>query len=173
MRETSSTFLHWRNNICDPCYVVTASVARSHLGLTEFLTPFNFVWLAAPSINFLKSQKYLYTHRKYIRMCLSFHLKKLLIFSLAKRKVHSELLKQALDSFIAHSTGLLKSSKFLYTLHIPTYIILYLNFGQIQSVSLALRPGHFRVAEISFYIRNPRWFWNSVNGDYKIKSHDK
>ena len=91
-------------------------------------------------------------------MCLSFHLKKLLIFSLAKPKVHSKLLKQALDSFIAHSTGLLKSSKFLYTLHIPTYIILYLNFGQIQSVSLALRPGHFRVAEITFYIRNPRWF---------------
>src|SRR5882762_9922859 len=107
-------------------------------------------------MKFLKSQKYSYTHRTYIGMRLYFYLKKLLTFSLAKRKVHSKLLKQALDSFIAHFTGLLKSSKFLYTLHIPTYIILYLNFGQIQSVSLTLRPGHFRVAGISFYIRNPR-----------------
>jgi len=38
--ENNSTFLHWRNNICDSCYVVTAPATRSHLGLTEFLTPF-------------------------------------------------------------------------------------------------------------------------------------
>ena len=137
---------------------MAASVARSHLGLMEFLTPFNFVWLAAPSTKFLKTQKYLYTHRIHIVMPLYFYLKTLLTFSLAKRKVHSKLLKQALDSFIAPSTGLLKSSKFPYTLHIPTYILLYSNFWQIQFVSLALRPGHFRVAGISFYIRNPRWF---------------
>jgi hypothetical protein len=31
---------------------------------------------------------------------------------------------------------------------------------------------HFRVAEISFYINIQRWFWNSVNGDYKTESHD-
>ena len=91
-------------------------------------------------------------------MHLHFYLGNLPIFNLAKWKVHPKLLKQVLDSFIAPSTGLLKSSKFLYTLHIPTYIIMYLNFQPIQSVSLPLRPGHFRVAGISFYIQNPRRF---------------
>lgn len=158
MRETNSTFLLRRNNICDSCYVVPRLKAGSHLGLTEFLNPFNFVWLAVPSTKFLKSQKYFYTHQIHIEMPLYFYLETLPTFSLAKPKVHSKLLKQAVDSFIAPSTGLPKSSKFLYTLHISTYIILHLNFEQIQSVSLALRPGHFRVAGISFYIRNPRRF---------------
>ena len=29
------------------------------------------------------------------------------------------------------------------------------------------------VTEVSFYIENPRWFWNSVNSDYNIKSYSK
>jgi len=44
---------------------------------------------------------------------------------------------------------------------------------QIQSLSLALSPGNFRVAEISFYIEIPRQFSNSVNEDYKNHSHGK
>ena len=87
--------------------------------------------------------------------------------------VHSSLLKQALDSLIVYSTGILKSPNILYTLPIPTYTFLSFYCKQIQSVSLVLRPGHFRVAEISFYIDNPRQFWNSVNGDYKTHSHGK
>jgi len=31
---------------------------------------------------------------------------------------------------------------------------------------------YFSVAKFSFYIDNPCRFWNSVNGDYKTKSHD-
>jgi len=52
-------------------------------------------------------------------------------------------------------------------------ICIIMNFysEQNQSVSLALRQGHFRSARISFYIQNPRRFWNSVNGDYKMYSH--
>ena len=87
--------------------------------------------------------------------------------------VHSSLLKRALDSFIAYSTGILKSPNISNTLFILTYTFIYFCYKQIQSVSLVLRPGHFRVAEISFYINNPRQFWNSVNGDYKTHSHGK
>jgi len=52
----------------------------------------------------------------------------------------------------AFSTGLSKSFKYLYLL--PTYIeaILYFYFEQLQSVSLAIPPFHFRIADISFYI---------------------
>jgi len=70
----------------------------------------------------------------------------------AKGKVHSKSTKQALDKFIAPSTGFLKLLIFIYALHTPTYTILYFYFVQIHSVSLALRPGHFKVAGIPFYI---------------------
>jgi hypothetical protein len=66
--------------------------------------------------------------------------------------MHSSLLKQALDNFIAYSTGILKSPNILYTLPILTYTFLYFYCQQIPSVSLVLNPGHFGVAEISFYI---------------------
>jgi hypothetical protein len=82
--------------------------------------------------------------------------------------VPSKQPKPALDSFIAPPTELLKSSEFKSTLLIPTYTILYFYLEHIQSLSLALRPWHFRVAEISFYIENPHQFSNSVNGHYRI-----
>jgi len=72
--------------------------------------------------------------------------------------VHSSLLKQAFDSFIAYSTGILKSPNILYTLPILTYTLLSFYYKQIQSVSLVLRPGHFRVVEILFYIKTPHQF---------------
>ena len=87
--------------------------------------------------------------------------------------VHSSLLKRALDSFIAYSTGILKSPNISNTLFILTYTFIYFCYKQIRSVSLVLRPGHFGVAENSIYINNPRQFWNSVNGDYKTHSHGK
>jgi hypothetical protein len=67
-------------------------------------------------------------------------------------KIHAKLPKQALDIFIAPPTGLLNSSNFRFRLPIPTFIMLYFYFEQIESADLTLRPGHFRVAEISFYI---------------------
>ena len=64
-----------------------------------------------------------------------------------------KLVKQTLNSLIAHPTGFLKSWEFLCTLTISTYIILYFYFKQKQYVSLALRKGHLRVERISFYIQ--------------------
>src|SRR6267154_6845832 len=55
-----------------------------------------------------------------------------------------------LNSFIALSTGLLKSSEFVDTLAMQIYIILHFYFEQKRSMSLALRQGHFRSAGISF-----------------------
>jgi len=104
---------------------------------------------------------------------LKFYLEQLPTFSLAKGKVHSKSTKQALDKFIAPSTGFLKLLIFIYALHTPTDIILYFYFAQIHSVSLALRPGHFKVAGIPFYIQIPRPFLNSANEDYKNQSHGK
>jgi hypothetical protein len=75
------------------------------------------------------------------------------------------MLKQALNGLIAPSTGLLKSWEFLYTLTIWTYIILHFHFAKKQYVSLALKKGHLRVKEISFYIQILWQFWNSVNED--------
>jgi len=70
--------------------------------------------------------------------------------------VHSSLLKQALGSFIAYSTGILKSPNILYTLPILIITLLYFYCKQIRPVSLVLKPGHFRVSGISFYIQIPR-----------------
>ena len=79
-----------------------------------------------------------------------FYLEQLPTFSLAKGKVHSKSTKQALDRFIAPSTGFLKLLIFICALHTPTYIILYFHFVQIHSVSLALRPGHSKLLEFPF-----------------------
>jgi hypothetical protein len=77
------------------------------------------------------------------------------------------------DFDIAFSTGFLKLSKYLYVLitYTKTFPLFY--FGLLQSVSLTIWPFHFRVADISCYIKIPRRFWNSVNGDYKTHSHNK
>jgi len=58
----------------------------------------------------------------------------------------------------AFSTGLLKSSKYLYVL--PTYMKTFLDFyfEQLQSVSLAIPPFRFRIADISFYNKKLHWF---------------
>jgi len=72
--------------------------------------------------------------------------------------VHLSLLKQALDSFITYSTGILKSPNILYALLILIYTLLYSYCKQIQSVSLVLKPGHFRVVKIYIYIKIPCWF---------------
>ena len=77
------------------------------------------------------------------------------------------------DFDVAFSTGHLKSSKCLYALTTYTKTFLLFYFGQLQSVSLTIWPFHFRVADISCYIKIPRRFWNSVNGDYKTHSHSK
>jgi len=91
------------------------------------------------------------------------------IISFAKWNIHWKLWNQALNSFIAASTDLLKLSKFVYTLTMSRCIIHHSEHK--QPVSPAVRWGHFRVARISFYIQNPRQFWNSVNTDYKMHSH--
>jgi hypothetical protein len=46
-------------------------------------------------------------------------------------------------------------------------------FEQLKSINIAMPIIHFRVAEIPFYIKNPRRFSNPVNGDYKQESHGK
>ena len=83
--------------------------------------------------------------------------------------MHSKLPKRDLDSFIVPSTGLLKSSYFLCTLPILTYMMLLFHFEQIQSVSVALRAGHLRVAGISFYMRLQKFTYLH----YKKRSHSK
>ena len=149
------------------------SVAQSPHGVTEFLTPSHFVCLVAHSTGTLKWSKYLYTFSILTKALKYFNFDRCKFWSLAKTTVHSSLLKRALDSFIAYSTGILKSPNISNTLFILTYTFIYFCYKQIRSVSLVLRPGHFRVAENSFYINNPRQFWNSVNGDYKTHSHGK
>ena len=54
-----------------------------------------------------------------------------------------------------------------------TYInvFTYFYFEKLQSVSQAIPPFHFRVADITFYIENPRWFLKPVNGNFKTESH--
>jgi len=49
--------------------------------------------------------------------------------------------------------------------------ILCFYFDQLKSIDIAIPIIHFRVAEIPFYIENPRRFSNSLNGDYKLESH--
>ena len=58
----------------------------------------------------------------------------------------------------AFSTGILKSCKYLYIL--LTYISVFpsLQFEKFQSVSHAIPPFHFRVADITFYIKNLHCF---------------
>ena len=50
---------------------------------------------------------------------------------------------------------------------------LHFYFQKYKSVGLTIQVFHFRVAEIPYYIDNPRRFLNSVNGAYKIQSHGK
>jgi hypothetical protein len=79
------------------------------LGLTEFLTPFQFLCLTAPSKNLINYYKYLYTHYIYPRDLQYFYPKLLMLFSVAMWIMHAKLPKQVLDIFIAPPTGLLNS----------------------------------------------------------------
>jgi hypothetical protein len=67
----------------------------------------------------------------------------------------------------------LKSCKYFCILsgYMKTFLSFY--FEQLQSMNIAIPISHLRGAEIPFYIENPRRFSNSVNGDYKLDSHDK
>jgi hypothetical protein len=77
------------------------------------------------------------------------------------------------DFDAAFFIGLLKSCKYLYILLTYINVFLYFYFVTLQSVGHAILPFHFRVGDISFYITNPRRFWNSVNEDYKTHLHGK
>jgi hypothetical protein len=55
--------------------------------------------------------------------------------------------------------------------YMKTFLSFY--FEQLQSMNIAIPISHLRVAEIPFYIENLCQFSNSVNGDYKLDSHDK
>jgi hypothetical protein len=72
--------------------------------------------------------------------------------------LQSALLNQALDSFITYSTDIIKLPNILYTLPILIYTFMCFHYKQIGSVSLVLRPGHFGVAKISFFIKTPCQF---------------
>jgi hypothetical protein len=80
------------------------------LGLTEFLTPFHFVSIAAPSTNCLNSLKILYAQLIHIRRPWLFYIELIMLFSVTIWRIPSKWPKQALDIFIATPTGLLKSS---------------------------------------------------------------
>ena len=74
---------------------------------------------------------------------------------------------------VALSIYFLKLWKYWYILSAYNKTFLSFHFEQFESVDLIMQVFYFRVAEISFYIDNPRRFWNSVNGDYKTHSHGK
>jgi hypothetical protein len=75
---------------------------------------------------------------------LNFFSEQLQLFSHVKGKTHSKQPKQALDSFIAPSIGLLKLSQFAYALLVSIYIMPHFHLEHIQSLSLALRPWHIK-----------------------------
>jgi hypothetical protein len=86
---------------------------------------------------------------------------------------NSDQFRCRFDFDAAFSTGILKFCKYLYTLFTYINVILYFYFEKLRSVSHAIPPFRCRVADITFYIENPRRFWNSANGDYKTHSHGK
>ena len=84
---------------------------------------------------------------------------------------NSDQFRCGFDFNAAFSTGFLKSCKYLYIL--LTYIIVfkYFYFEKLLSVSHAISPFRFRLADITFYIENLCRFWKSVKGDHKTESH--
>jgi len=63
-----------------------------------------------------------------------------------------------LDFDVAFSKNLLKSYEYLYMLLTYINVFTYFYLEKLQSVSQAIPPFHFRVADITFYIENPRRF---------------
>ena len=65
---------------------------------------------------------------------------------------------------------LLKSTIWPSLIHVDCHITIDLNNTGVTDWTLGQNS---TVAEIPFHIKNPCWFSNSVNWDYKLDSHDK
>jgi hypothetical protein len=90
---------------------------------------FNSISLHLPHSTFHRHSKiikYLYTLSIFTTMLKYFNFDRCKFWSLTKMIVHSLLLKQALVSLVAYSTGILKLPNILYALPVPTYTLLYL-----------------------------------------------
>jgi hypothetical protein len=107
----------------------------------------------------------IHTHKSIIY----FYFELIHIVRVAMHRLHFKVPKTNIADFISYSTVLLKYWIILCTLSVYIVALLYFYFKQVCHVELAIRPLHFEVTKISFFVI----LQMRTTIHYKILSHDQ